>query len=478
MWYFYVDSYRPQERNMPNLLIIEDDAAFCQMLQKFLTKRGYDVETSFTAPDAKEKFEKNNFDLILTDLRLPDYDGIQLLGDIKSVNPKTQVILMTGYAEVVSAVNAMKKGAFDYISKPFTPDEIVMILDNALKAQVPRESDLRVTDANPISKEKENGSSKNELPVKNVSDAKVVKGISEASQKLLEYIDLVAPTDMSVLITGESGTGKEVTAKAIHDGSKRKGANFIAVDCGAIPKELATSEFFGHIKGSFTGAVEDKMGNFEAADKGTLFLDEVGNLSYENQIQLLRALQERKIKRVGSTKEIEVDVRIITATNEDLTEAVEAGTFREDLYHRLNEFSIQIPSLEERFEDLILFAENFLRKANTALDKNVGGFSDEVWEAFQQYRWPGNLRELQNVIKRAVLLTTGDEVQVAALPKEVLQPQEEESVADGFSKSEFEKDRIIKALKKTNFNKSKAAKLLQVTRKTLYNRINHYNLDL
>ncbi len=463
---------------MPNLLIIEDDAAFCQMLQKFLTKRGYDVETSFTAPDAKEKFEATNFDLILTDLRLPDYDGIQLLGDIKSVNPKTQVIVMTGYAEVGSAVNAMKKGAFDYISKPFTPDEIVMILDNALKSQVPRDSNLRVTNANPISGENENDSSQNEPLLENVSDTKVVKGISEASLKLLEYIDLVAPTDMSVLITGESGTGKEVTAKAIHDGSKRKGFNFIAVDCGAIPKELATSEFFGHIKGSFTGAIEDKMGNFEAAHKGTLFLDEVGNLSYENQIQLLRALQERKIKRVGSTKEIEVDVRIITATNEDLTEGVEEGTFREDLYHRLNEFSIQIPSLEERFEDLTLFAENFLRKANIVLDKNVDGFSNEVWEAFQQYRWPGNLRELQNVIKRAVLLTTGDEVQVAALPKEVLQPQEKESVADGFSKSEFEKDSIIKALKKTNFNKSKAAKLLQITRKTLYNKINHYNLDL
>ena len=468
---------------MPNLLIIEDDAAFCQMLQKFLTKRGYDVETSFTAPDAKEKFENNTYDLILTDLRLPDYDGIQLLGDIKRVNPKTQVILMTGYAEVGSAVKAMKKGAFDYISKPFTPDEIVMILDNALKAHVPRDSNLRVTDADSISGQKDNdspknNSAKNERPVENISDAKVVKGISEPSQKLVEYINLVAPTDMSVLITGESGTGKEVTAKAIHDGSKRKGFNFIAVDCGAIPKELATSEFFGHIKGSFTGAIEDKMGNFEAAHKGTLFLDEVGNLSYENQIQLLRALQERKIKRVGSTKEIEVDVRIITATNEDLTEAVEEGTFREDLYHRLNEFSIHIPSLEERFEDLILFAENFLGKANTALEKNVDGFSDEVWEAFQQYRWPGNLRELQNVIKRAVLLTTGDEVQIAALPKEVLQPQEKESVADGFSKSEFEKDRIIKALKKTNFNKSKAAKLLQVTRKTLYNKINHYNLDL
>ncbi|HET8737806.1 MAG TPA: sigma-54 dependent transcriptional regulator [Pricia sp.] len=463
----------------PSLLIIEDDAAFCQMLQKFLTKRGYEVETSFTAPDAKEKFQKTNFDLILTDLRLPDYDGIQLLGDIKEINPKTQVILMTGYAEVGSAVNAMKKGAFDYISKPFTPDEIVMIMDNALKAKGPGASHPGITDTELAANTDGNGISKIEAQGDYyTSDTKTVKGISEASQKLREYIDLVAPTDMSVLITGESGTGKEVTAKAIHDGSRRKEFNFVAVDCGAIPKELATSEFFGHIKGSFTGAVEDKMGNFEAANKGTLFLDEVGNLSYENQIQLLRALQERKIKRVGSTKEIVVDVRIITATNEDLTEAVEKGAFREDLYHRLNEFSIEIPSLDDRSEDLVLFAENFLQKANSNLHKEVAGFSEEVWEAFRQYHWPGNLRELRNVVKRAVLLTTGDEVQLEALPREVLTPREKESVADGFSKSEFEKNRIIKALKKTNFNKSKAAKLLQVTRKTLYNKINYYNLDL
>ncbi|MDB2606290.1 sigma-54 dependent transcriptional regulator [Zobellia sp.] len=460
---------------MPNLLIIEDDAAFCQMLQKFLTKRGYEVETSFTAPDAKEKFEKTNFDLILTDLRLPDYDGIQLLTDIKKVSPKTQVVVMTGYAEVGTAVNAMKKGAFDYISKPFTPDEIVMILDNALKIEVSETQ--KVASQESETKEHPQKKSASATAIK-VSSNTIVKGASDASKKLEDYIKLVAPTDMSVLITGESGTGKEVTARAIHSNSKRKDFNFIAVDCGAIPKELATSEFFGHIKGSFTGAVEDKIGNFEAANKGTLFLDEVGNLSYENQIQLLRALQERKIKRVGSTKEINVDLRIITATNEDLTEAVEKGTFREDLFHRLNEFSIQIPSLEERFEDLMLFAENFLNKANINLDKEVKGFSQEVWETFQQYHWPGNLRELQNVVKRAVLLTTGDEVQMDALPREVLQPQGKVAVEENFSKSEFEKNRIIKALKKTNFNKSKAAKLLQVTRKTLYNKINHYNLDL
>ncbi|MEP3209025.1 MAG: sigma-54 dependent transcriptional regulator [Maribacter sp.] len=456
---------------MPNILIIEDDAAFCQMLQKFLTKHGYTVAVSFTAPEAKSKLAVNEFDLVLTDLRLPDYDGIQLLTDIKEMNQSIPVIVMTGYAEVGSAVTAMKKGALDYIAKPFTPDEIVKLITKALEVKsgagkvVQREQ----TAATEILKKSRIGT---------VATSSIVRGISEASKKLDEYIHLVAPTNMSVLITGESGTGKEVTAKAIHDNSSRKGFNFIAVDCGAIPKELATSEFFGHIKGSFTGAVEDKIGNFEAANGGTLFLDEVGNLSYENQIQLLRALQERKIKRVGSTKEIEVDLRIITATNEDLNEAVEKGTFREDLYHRLNEFSIHIPSLEERFDDLILFVEHFLEKANSSLDKSVHGFSNEVWDAFRQYHWPGNLRELQNVVKRAVLLTTKDEVQLQVLPKEVITSNGKPLNSERFSKSEFEKDRIIKALKKTNFNKSKAAKLLQVTRKTLYNKINHYNLDL
>ncbi|TMM59339.1 sigma-54-dependent Fis family transcriptional regulator [Maribacter algarum] len=453
---------------MPNILIIEDDAAFCQMLQKFLTKHGYTTAVSFTAPEAKSKLEETDFDLVLTDLRLPDYDGIQLLEDIKRINEDTPVIVMTGYAEVGSAVSAMKKGAFDYIAKPFTPDEIVKLIAKALEGKS-EEKEIR-------SEKPKATDSIEEVYVSKSS--KVVKGISEASKKLDEYVRLVAPTDMSVLITGESGTGKEVTAKAIHDNSSRKDFKFIAVDCGAIPKELATSEFFGHIKGSFTGAVEDKVGNFEAANGGTLFLDEVGNLSYENQIQLLRALQERKIKRVGSTKEIEVDLRIITATNEDLNNAVEKGTFREDLYHRLNEFSIHIPSLEERFDDLILFVEHFLEKANMNLDKNVHGFSNEVWDAFRQYHWPGNLRELQNVVKRAVLLTTGDEVELAVLPREIIESDGRPIKHENFSKSEFEKDRIIKALKKTNFNKSKAAKLLQVTRKTLYNKINHYNLDL
>ena len=452
---------------MPKLLIIEDDAAFCQMLQKFLIRKGYDVDASFTAQDAKTKFKTTTYNLVLTDLRLPNYDGLQLLSDIKEVNPMTQVIVMTGYAEVGSAVEAMKKGAYDYISKPFTPEEILMQIQSALNEGVKEHSDnlskLDNTKANSVS---------------GTIDDRVVAGISGASKKLNEYIKLVAPTDMSVLITGESGTGKEVTARAIHDNSKRKDFSFVAVDCGAIPKEIATSEFFGHIKGSFTGAVEDKIGHFEAANGGTLFLDEIGNLSYENQIQLLRALQERKIKKVGSTKEIEVDVRIVTATNEDLTEAVEKGNFREDLFHRINEFSVEIPSLDERFEDLPIFADFFLRKANRSLGKKVEGFSEDVKDIFKQYHWPGNLRELQNVIKRAVLLTSGDMVEKAALPKEVYRSKEINVKVDNFSKADYEKEQIVKALKQSNFNKSKAAKLLQITRKTLYNKINHYNLDL
>ena len=452
---------------MPKLLIIEDDAAFCQMLQKFLIRNGYDVDVSFTAQDAKTKFKATTYNLVLTDLRLPNYDGLQLLSDIKVVNPKTQVIVMTGYAEVTSAVEAMKKGAYDYISKPFTPEEILMQIKSALNQEADRQLDSGTKESH-----------KFENTVDEPSENRVVVGLSEASKKLHEYIKLVAPTDMSVLITGESGTGKEVTARAIHDNSKRKEQSFVAVDCGAIPKEIATSEFFGHVKGSFTGAVEDKKGHFEAANGGTLFLDEIGNLSYENQIQLLRALQERKIKRVGSNKEIDVDIRIVTATNEDLTEAVENGSFREDLFHRINEFSVEIPSLEDRVEDLPLFADFFLRKANRSLGKNVEGFSEDVKDIFRQYHWPGNLRELQNVIKRAVLLTSGNTVEKEALPKEVYRSKESNVNVDNFSKADYEKEQIVKALKQSNFNKSKAAKLLQITRKTLYNKINHYNLDL
>ena len=446
---------------MPKILLIEDDISFCKLLEKFLIKKAYDVTIAFSADEARLSMKKNSFDLILTDLRLPDSDGIELMTEFKASNPEIPVVLMTGYSDVNTAVKAIKNGASDYISKPFNPDEVLLVITNTL--QTPRVK-------KDIIKEKN-------ISIQKVSDENdFVKGISVASKKLLEHIKLVSPTDMSVLIIGESGTGKEIIAKSIHRQSHRQNNNFIAVDCGAIPKELAASEFFGHLKGSFTGAISDKTGYFEAANGGTVFLDEIGNLSYENQIQLLRALQERKIKPVGSNKEIDVDIRIITATNEDLREAVKNGDFREDLYHRINEFSIQSPSLTERGEDLMVFADYFLEKANQQLNKDIIGFSPEVVAIFQKYNWPGNLRELQNCIKRATLLSQGDFIESDVLPVEFFQTQKQCSEGS-FSLSENEKETIINALSRTQNNKSEAAKLLKITRKTLYNKLKQYNID-
>ncbi|WP_418264271.1 sigma-54-dependent transcriptional regulator [Flavobacterium faecale] len=444
---------------MQKILIIEDDISFCKLLEKFLTKNNFSINTSFNAEEARLMIQKEAFDLILTDLRLPDTDGITLLGEIKENHPKIPVILMTGYSDVTTAVKAIKNGASDYISKPFNPDEVLLVINNALQVSQTLTPPKKET---PKTKKK-------------TASSEYVQGISTESKKLSEHIQLVSPTDMSVLIIGESGTGKEIIAKSIHQNSHRKEQNFIAVDCGAIPKELATSEFFGHLKGSFTGAISDKVGYFEAANGGTLFLDEIGNLSYENQIQLLRALQERKIKPVGSNKEIEVDIRIITATNEDLREAVKKGDFREDLYHRINEFSIHSPSLSERGEDLMIFAEFFLDKANAQLNREVIGFSKEVVHIFQNYSWPGNLRELQNCVKRSTLLTKGDFIETSVLPAEFF--QQKENKTDSLSLSENEKDAIELALKKTQNNKSEAAKLLKITRKTLYNKLKLYNIN-
>ena len=443
---------------MAKILLIEDDVAFCRLLEKFLIKKSYDVTATFSAAEAKSKIKSNEFDLIITDLRLPDSDGIVLMSEIKLTHPNVPVILMTGYSDVSTAVKAIKNGAADYISKPFNPEEVLLVITGALQ----------------ISNKIVSTSKNKKQEVKKTTD-EFVKGISQASQKLAEYIQLVSPTNMSVLIIGESGTGKEVIAKSIHENSSRKNTNFIAVDCGSIPKELAASEFFGHLKGSFTGAIQDKIGFFEAANGGTIFLDEIGNLSYENQIQLLRALQERKIKPVGSNKEIDVDIRIITATNEDLREAVKRGDFREDLYHRINEFSIHSPSLVERNEDLMLFSAFFLEKSNQELNKNVIGFSSEVMTIFQNYRWPGNLRELQNCIKRATLLSQGDFIEKATLPVEFF--QNEPTTTNDFSLSENEKDTILEALNKTNNNKTEAAKLLQINRKTLYNKLKLYDIN-
>lgn len=452
---------------MSKILIVEDDVAFCTMLKTFLQKKEYQVSTAFSGNEAILQLQDHTFDIVLTDVRLPDRDGITLLHEIKEKETDTAVIIMTGYAEINMAVNAIKQGAFDYVAKPFNPDRILQTIKKAL--------DNKTTDQEPPKlKEKVSKTPKQQ----NENPNAFVRGVSDASKKLNEYVALVAPTRMSVLITGDSGTGKEYVASSIHKSSKRSDKPFIAVDCGAIPKEIASSEFFGHIKGSFTGAVNDKVGHFEAANGGTLFLDEIGNLSYELQVQLLRALQERKIKPVGSNKEIQVDIRVIVATNEDLSHAVKEGDFREDLYHRLNEFSVKVPPLRERTEDLMLFANHFLEESNKELEKHVVGFTEEVLEAFKKYEWPGNLRELKNMVKRSVLLSQKDMITSDILPKDIIYATPSSKQNYSLFKNQNEQEMILDALEKANGNKAKAARMLSIDRKTLYNKLKQYDISL
>lgn len=443
----------------PKILVIDDDTAFCLMLKTFLQKKGFEVMSAFNAQEADEHIKKTFFDVVLTDIRLPDSDGMSILKLVKETSLQTQVILMTGYTDIKTAVNSIKEGAFDYVGKPINPDEILYTIGLALDKKSDKKRHKPETAAKPVER------------------LAFVTGISADSARLHEHIELVAPTNMSVLIIGDSGTGKEYIAQSIHNLSKRAGKPFIPVDCGAIPKDLASSEFFGHIKGSFTGAVNDKTGHFEAANGGTLFLDEVGNLSYEVQVQLLRALQERKIKPVGSNHEIEVDIRVIAATNEDLTEAVRKGEFREDLYHRLNEFSIKAPRLAERKSDIMIFANHFLAQANDDLEKEVAGFDNDVIILFRTYDWPGNLREMKNIIKRSVLLAKSDIIHLDVLPPEMQDASRAGSSLSGHPKAN-EEEIIRQALERANYNKSKAAKLLDIDRKTLYNKLKLYNIDL
>ena len=446
------------------ILLVEDDVVFSKMLGKFLERNGYEVVRCYNLEEA-EKNLNASLSLVFTDLRLPDGDGINFLKKVKEVYPDLPVVVMTSYAEVSTAVEAMKLGAFDYISKPFQQEDVLNVIKNAQSstrtASLPKKENVKA----------DNSPGKAAQPVV-TNENSYIEGVSAASKKLNKFISLVAPTDMSVLITGESGTGKEVIAKSIHLKSERRNKPFIAVDCGAIPKEIASSEFFGHVKGSFTGAITDKKGHFEEANGGTIFLDEVGNLSYDNQIQLLRALQERRIKPIGSSKEIEVDIRVLAATNEDLLAAVGKGEFREDLYHRLNEFSIKVPSLSERKDDLMIFASYFLEKANEKLHKNVQGFTEKAVQKMLLYTWGGNLRELSNTVKRAALLTQGDYITENELPEPVItETRHFPTERFSFSTKENERELIISALHETHNNKTEAAKLLGFTRKTLYNKL-------
>ncbi len=445
---------------MKSILIVEDDITFGMMLKTWLEKKGFTVSSASTVARAKKHLETEPADLVLSDLRLPDKDGIYLLSWLREEGKSLPFIMMTGYADIPSAVQAIKMGAQDYIAKPVNPEELLKKIHEALEA----------------GKEPASAAIRNKEKAQQAPDVHFLEGESDAARQLYNYVNLVAPTNMSVLINGASGTGKEYVAHRIHQLSKRAGRTFIAVDCGSIPKELAASEFFGHVKGAFTGALQDKTGAFVAADGGTLFLDEVGNLGYETQIQLLRALQERKIRPVGSTQETRVDIRLITATNENLEQLIEKGTFREDLYHRLNEFTIHMPALKDRQEDILLFANFFLDQANRELEKKLIGFDEAASQALYQYHWPGNLRQMKNTIKRATLLATGNLITLAELGHEITaEPCQHREIS--LRNEKTEREYILEALRQTGNNKSKAAALLKIDRKTLYNKMKLYRIE-
>ena len=478
---------------MKKILIIDDEVNTALLLSKFLTRNGFEVTTASSGALGMEHLKSGDFNLVLCDYRLEDTDGREILKTIKTQYPQTGVIIITGYSDIKMAVELIKMGAYDYITKPLYPDEILTTVNKAIETHhALLEAAEQEANTTPASTAKSNVKETR----KQILSNEFVSGNSRASRDLLRQIELVSPTNYSVIIMGESGTGKESVAKSIHLNSPRRDQPFIAMDCGSLTKELAASEFFGHEKGSFTGALYTKIGHFEMANGGTLFLDEVGNLSYEIQAALLRTVQERKVKRIGSTKEIDLDVRIIIATNENLQEGISKGRFREDLYHRFNEFSIIMPPLRDRGNDIMMLAEYFLNVANQELDRKVTSFSPEVIECFMNYRWQGNIRELKNVVRRATLLSEGSEVTMKTLPLEIsnFKVTSYEPVSNGLYSAPTaevkeapkhdlknaalgaEHETILKVLREVNFNKTKAAEILNIDRKTLYNKMKAINL--
>ncbi len=505
------------------ILVIDDDPDICLLLQRFLKRHDFEVVAVNSGASGLAALEKEVFDVVLTDFRLGDMEGSAVLQSIKAQSPTLPVIVITGYSDIRMAVNVIKLGAFDYITKPLFPDEILLTIKRALDA--PKQLEPVFTSENEDNSKIETPPSSLppsvSSPKKMISNA-YVAGDSVQASGLYRQVSLVAPTNYSVIIYGESGSGKESIAKMIHDQSKRRKQPFVAMDCGAISKDLANSELFGHEKGAFTGALATKIGHFELANGGTIFLDEVSNLTYDVQIALLRIVQERKMKRIGSTKEIDLDVRIIVASNERLSEAVRRGKFREDLYHRFNEFSIDVPPLRERKDDILLLANHFLKETCQELGKHINGLSNDVAHIFLNYTWFGNIRELKNVIKRAALLTDTPYVQTTSLPFEIvnfqrLQFDEPETATLGNAErkdtrlsdasaevkpppisappeisepkvktgeslkkiaAEAEYELILKTLQDVRYNKSKAADILGIDRKTLYNKLKNFNIDI
>lgn len=466
-------------------MIIDDDVDTCTLLSSYLNRNGFETEVAYSGNKGLQKFKAGHFEIILCDYRLGDKEGVEILKEVREVDPKAKVVIITGYSDIKTAVRVIKEGAYDYISKPLIPDEVLSVVKNVQK------NSGDYSDRAPKNERRSNGKSEPQAGSKGQDD--YLRGKSALIKKVYKEVELVSATNYSVLLYGESGTGKEVIAKTIHQESNRSGKPFIALDCGTLSRELAGSELFGHVKGAFTGALGDKTGHFEMANGGTLFLDEVANLSYDIQASLLRIIQERKLKRIGGVKEMDIDVRLIVASNENLKEAYHKGNFREDLFHRLNEFSLTLPPLRERKDDIPLFVRYFLEKVNTELDKNVEEIEEDAMEDLINYSWPGNIRELKNVIRRATLLASGNKITRDNLPwnsedmflnfnkkpsDDRLPRRREDELNLKESASLAEYETLMNVLKQVNYNKSQAAQLLKIDRKTLYNKLKKFRQEL
>lgn len=473
---------------MNHILIIDDDVDTCTLLSAYLKSKDYEVDTSFSGNKGLRKFKEGHFDLVLCDYRLGDKEGIEVLKELKQFNPMAKVVIITGYSDIKTAIRVIKEGASDYISKPLIPEEVLNVIKDSLK----NKQELYSPPTNRGSGKQEKFVSGEEKIYQKAGD-EYVRGNCLLMQEVYREVGLVAPTNYSIILYGESGTGKEVIAKTIHSMSPRADKPFVTLDCGTLSKELSGSALFGHVKGAFTGAMADKAGHFEMANGGTLFLDEVFNLSYDIQASLLRALQERKLKRIGGTREIDIDIRIIVASNEDLKEAYQRGSFREDLFHRLNEFTISLPPLRERKEDIPLFVDYFMEKVKKELNRPDLELGEGLLDALIAYPWPGNIRELKNVIRRISLMATHHKIRVedlpwpyepvtsiprdseSDLPNEIIEDNGETDLKYKARLAEY--NAVMNVLKKINFNKSQAALILKIDRKTLYNKLQKFNED-
>jgi two-component system response regulator AtoC len=448
-----------------SILIVDDEQEMCNVLKDLLSFEGYTVETSADGKEALRKMEKNIFDFILCDVRMPDMDGMEFLKQCKSNGVRSPIIMMSAFGTVDTAIEAMKAGAFDYVSKPFKEDEVLLTLKKAEE----RQSLLR-----------ENENLKREVRHDYGFESMIAK--SASMLQIFQTIQKISDYKTTVLILGESGTGKELVAKALHYNSQRSGGSFVTVNCGAIPENLLESELFGHVKGAFTGATQTKKGLFEEAHCGTLFLDEIGELPLMLQVKLLRVLQEEEIRRVGDTRPIKVDVRIVAATIRNLEQEMKEGRFREDLFYRLNVMPIHIPPLRERREDIPLLVDHFVVKYNQRMEKTIQGVDPKAMKMFMEYDWKGNVRELENAIERAMVLTKADKIQLEDLPTPVQRgysprgPLLDTDLSIKKATREMEVDLIQRALQKTHGNRTHAAKLLEISHRALLYKIKEYEL--